>query len=137
MSIPSENLIKENIDLFEKDMMKGLESGIVHYPLTSDPGEPGNVVLTGHSSYSSWAERNFKDSFAIMHNIEIGDKITIYYNQQKYIYQIFEKKITNPDDLSALYQPKDEYFLTTITCTPIGTNQKRLIHVAKQIYPSI
>jgi len=124
-------------DDLQDALLKGLESGIVHYPLTAKPGSAGNVVLTGHSSYYSWAEGDFKDAFAVMHNMEIGDKIIVYYGQKKYVYQIFEKKIVEPEDIGVLEQLNDKHWLTTITCTPIGSNKKRLVDVAKQIYPPV
>lgn len=135
VEVPAENLVKGDSEAFEKDIMLGLEKGIVRYPLTAEPGEEGNVVLTGHSSFYTWKPGDFKDAFASMHNVHIGDKITIYYNQQKYVYEVFEEKVVSPDELSVLDQVKDQHWLTTITCTPIGTNTSRLIHIAKQIYP--
>ncbi len=134
IDISSDNLVNSDTQAFQNDILKGLETGVVHYPMTALPGQKGNFVLTGHSSYYSWKPGEFKDAFASMHNVEIGDKITVYYNQQKYIYEVIEKKVVAPDDVSVLNQPEDDYLLTTITCTPIGTNTNRLIHVARLLY---
>lgn len=133
VNVASENLLKGDSAALEKDILSALENGIVHYPSTKTPGNPGNFVLTGHSSYYSWAKGTFKDAFASMHNMEVGDRIIVYYDQQKYIYEIFDKKIVMPEEVSVLNQPDDANLLTTITCTPIGTNTKRLIHVAKLV----
>jgi LPXTG-site transpeptidase (sortase) family protein len=133
VEISPQNLVSGNLKDFEQDILKGLESGVVRYPLTAKPGEIGNVVLTGHSSYYSWAAGNFKDAFVTMHNIEVGDLLIMYYNQHKYVYKVFEKKVISPEDLSVLEQSTNEKTLTTITCTPIGTAKNRLVHIAKLI----
>lgn len=134
VEIDPANLINGDTEAFQQDILKGLENGVAHYPLTPEPGETGNFVLTGHSSYYSWADGDFKDAFVTMHNVEVGDKITIYYKQKKFIYEVFEKKVVDPTDVSVLENSTDEKILTTITCTPIGTNKYRLIHRARLVY---
>lgn len=133
IDVSEENLLNGNTEALEKDILSALQNGIVHYPSTKVPGNFGNYVLTGHSSYYSWDEGKFKDAFAVMHNMEIGDRIIVYHNQKKYIYEIFDRKTVMPEEVSVLRQPDDQDLLTTITCTPIGTNTKRLIHVARLV----
>lgn len=132
VGVSSKNLIDRDWNALEKDMQEALKEGVIHYPGTSFPGQHGNIVITGHSSYFPWDPGRFKDVFALLHQMKIGDKITIYYNQEKYIYEVTEKKIVLPKDVDVLKQtPKDQ--LTLITCTPVGTNLKRLIVVAEPI----
>lgn len=132
VGVSSKNLIAHDWNALEKDMQEALKDGVIHYPGTSMPGQHGNVVITGHSSYFPWDPGRFKDVFALLHQMKIGDKIMIYHNQEKYIYQVTEKKVVLPDDIDILKQtPEDK--LTLITCTPVGTNLKRLIVIAKPI----
>ena len=66
---------------------------------------------------------------ALLHDVVVGDKIVVYYKQDKYLYEVDEIKIVLPEDVSVLKQtPQNK--LTLITCTPVGTNLKRLIVTA-------
>lgn len=130
--ISSESLIRRDWDALEDEMQEALKDGIVHYPGTSLPGETGNVVITGHSSYFPWDPGRFKDVFALLEDVVEGDKIVIYYDQDKYIYEVTGIEIVLPEDIEILKQtPKDK--LTLITCWPVGTNLKRLVVSAKPI----
>ena len=132
VKVSSENLIKRNWSGLESDIQQALRYGVVHYPGTAEPGENGNVVITGHSSYFSWDPGRFKDVFALLHDVVIGDKIVVYHNQKKYFYQVYDKFIVTPDQINLLTQ-NGENRLTLITCTPVGTNLKRLIVLAHPI----
>jgi len=127
--VSSESLIKRDWAALENEMQEALRNGVVHYPGTSLPGQTGNVVVTGHSSYFPWDPGRFKDVFALLHDVIIGDKIVVYYKQNKYLYEVDNIKIVLPEEINVLKQtPQDK--LTLITCTPVGTNLKRLIVTA-------
>lgn len=135
VNVSSENLIKKDWNALEKDMQNSLKDGVVHYPGTALPGQKGNVAITGHSSYFPWDSGRFKDVFALLHEVQKGDKIVVYYSQEKYIYQVDEIKVVKPNDIDILKQtPGDQ--LTLITCTPVGTNLNRLVVTAKPIEES-
>ena len=112
--------------------MEALRYGIVHFPGTAMPCEHGNIALTGHSSYFPWAQGRFKDVFALLHEIQMGDKILLYHKQTKYIYEVSDIKIVKPDDINVL-DPTEDDRLTLITCTPIGTDLRRLVVTARLI----
>lgn len=132
VKVSSESLIKRDWDALEKDMQEALRDGVVHYPGTSLPGQTGNVVITGHSSYFPWDPGRFKDVFALLHDVVEGDKIVVFYNQDKYLYEVDSIKVVLPENIDVLKQTSDDR-LTLITCTPVGTNLKRLIVSAKLI----
>ncbi|MFH1283997.1 MAG: class E sortase [Candidatus Peregrinibacteria bacterium] len=130
--ISSENLLRRDFSALEKEMQEALRSGVVHYPGTALPGQTGNVVITGHSSYFPWDSGRFKDVFALLHNVVEGDRIVVYNEQKKHVYEVTEIKIVLPSDIDILKQTPDDR-LTLVTCTPVGTNLKRLIVIAKPI----
>lgn len=132
VGVKNENLIARRWEELEKDIQGALRNGVVHYPGTALPGEDGNVVVTGHSSYYAWDAGRFKDVFALLHDVREDDKVVVYFNQKKYIYQITEKKVVLPKDIDVL-KPTNQEQITLITCTPIGTNLKRLILVGKLV----
>ncbi|MBI5413580.1 class E sortase [Candidatus Peregrinibacteria bacterium] len=132
VGVKNENLIARKWDDLEGDIQKSLRNGVIHYPGTALPGDNGNVVLTGHSSYYAWDAGRFKDVFALLHQVKNGDKIVVYFNQKKFIYEVFSIKVVLPKDVDVLAQTQGEQ-LTLITCTPVGTNLKRLVVSAKLV----
>lgn len=132
VDVPEDKLIERNWTALENEIQNALRSGVVHYPGTPLPGESGNVVITGHSSYYPWDPGRFKDVFAVLHNLSPGDEIIIFHRQQKYTYQVTETSKVFPYEVDVLNDYNDDR-LTLITCTPIGTNLKRLIITAKPV----
>lgn len=132
IGVGSENLIARKWEELEKDIQEALKNGVVHYPGTSLPGEPGNAVFTGHSSYYAWDPGRFKDVFSLLHQVEMGDKIIIFHNQKKFVYEVFDISVVKPEQINVLAETQDER-ITLITCTPLGTNLKRLVVSAKRI----
>jgi sortase A len=124
----SQQLIDEN------SFQVSLRSGVVHYPATALPGNRGNVVVFGHSSGQVWAPGEYKFIFAHLDELESNDKIFLEYEGTRYIYRVTGKQVVKPEDVSVLEQTGD-YRLTLITCTPVGTNNNRLIVSADQIVP--
>lgn len=113
---------------------KALEDGVVHYPNTARPGEPGNAVVFGHSSGQVWAPGAYKSVFAHLDKLQRGDKIFLDYQGIRYVYEVSGSSIVPPTEISVL-NPTPDPTLTLITCTPVGTNTNRLIVTAKQISP--
>ncbi len=130
--VNTENLIKRDWGALEKDIQEALREGVVHYPGTAEPGQNGNVVITGHSSYFPWDAGRFKDVFALLHEVNIGDQIIVFDNQKKFLYEVYDKQVILPNQVDVLTQEGDDR-LTLITCTPVGTNLKRLIILAKPV----
>jgi len=133
VEMSSKNLEGENWPELEKQIQGGLRKGVVHYPGTAIPGQIGNVFITGHSSYYPWDSGKFKDVFALLGQLDIGDRFYIFYNQKQYTYEISEKFEVQPSRVDVLSQPKDKRIVTLMTCTPVGTTLRRLIIRANQI----
>lgn len=132
IDVAEDKLIERNWSGLEQDIQDALRSGVVHYPGTPLPGQSGNIVITGHSSYYPWDPGRFKDVFALLHNLNVGDEIIIFHRQKKYTYQVSELEKVFPYEVNVLNDFQDDR-LTLITCTPIGTNLKRLIVTAKPV----
>lgn len=107
-------------------ILQAIQNGVGHYPGTALPGRNGNAFFTGHSSYYWWSEGKYNQVFALLHNLEAGDLIYIYYQGEKYIYRATNKVVVLPTDVHVL-DPTPTPTLSLMTCTPIGTNLKRLI----------
>ncbi len=125
-------IYSERLQDIEDSLQDALKGGVVRYPGTAVPGEQGNVFLTGHSSYYLLAPGDYKDVFALLHKMELGDEVIVYYNQKKVRYKVNEIKEVWPNEVEILEQTND-YRLTLMTCTPIGTNLRRLVVTAIQV----
>lgn len=118
---------------FEKDIQDALRFGVVRYPGTAKPGEPGNVFITGHSAYLPWDWGRYKEVFALLSDLEPGDEYSIYYEGGLHRYRVVKKFEVQPEDVSVLEQTPDRRMSTLMTCTPIGTTLRRLIVQAEEI----
>ena len=122
----------------QKSQLDAMNQGVAHFAIpgaSSVPGQVGNTVLSGHSSNDLFDSGNYKFIFAQLDRLEENDIIYANHGSVRYSYKITEKKIVMPTDVQALVYPTDKPILTLITCTPLGTAEKRLLVVAEQISP--
>ena len=133
VNMSTEHIEGENWSELEKQIQDGLRQGVVHYPGTAEPGQVGNVFITGHSSYYPWDPGKFKDVFAVLGQLEVGDEYYVYYDQKKYTYKVSDKFEVQPENVNVLQQPHDKKISTLMTCTPVGTTLRRLIIRAEEI----
>lgn len=118
----------------EAQFQSELQYGVVHYPKTALPGNPGNVVIFGHSSGVWWTPGDYKFVFSQLDKLENGDKIFIDFDAKRLMYEVTGQKVVDANDVSVL-QPTNGYNLTLITCYPVGSDKQRLIITARQVYP--
>ena len=113
----------------------GLQNGVIQLKNTAHPGEVGNVFITGHSSNYFWDKGSYNQIFSLLNNLELGNNVVVNYQGNLYVYQVTDKNVVIPTDVSVMEQGRDS-LLTLMTCYPVGTNLKRLIVVAKQVSPN-
>lgn len=118
----------------EATIQKYLTQGVVHYYGTADPGEVGNTFITGHSSNFWWIKGKYNYVFVNLDKLAKGDQAIIYHNGNKYVYEVKSKVVVAPTDTSVL-AGTDTPTLSLMTCTPPGTNWKRLIVKLDQVSP--
>lgn len=121
----------------ESDMLKDLENGVAHFAQTAAPGQPGNIIISGHSSNYVWAKGNYNHIFKDLNNLEVGDMINVKTTEHNgrvviYHYEVKEKRVTTAND-QTIFEQGDASELTLSTCWPIGTALKRLIVKAQLI----
>lgn len=114
---------------------EALRKGVVHFPDTALPGEPGNVYIFGHSSDYIWSPGEYKTVFAKLPQIALETEIEITDADGKiFRYAVIDTKVVGPRDLSVLDQQNNEkYLLTLQTSYPLGTALQRFIVVAERI----
>jgi LPXTG-site transpeptidase (sortase) family protein len=137
MTIPSINVttpIIWNIPNTPEATLSNLKNGVIHISGTALPGQKGNVFISGHSSNYPWIRSDYNNIFALLNKMVIGDMVHLKYQQKDYLYKISEIKIVKPDDASVM-QSTNSSILSLMTCTPVGTNLKRLVVIGSQVYP--
>ena len=118
--------------------MKAMEKGVAHFAIpgaNAVPGQVGNTVLSGHSSNDLFDPGDYKFIFAQLDKLQTGDTIYINYNSVRYTYTITKKEVVLPTQVDKLTYATDKPMLTLITCTPLGTAEKRLLVTAEQVAP--
>lgn len=120
----------------EADIENDLESGIVHYPSTSVPGQAGNAAFFGHSSNNIFNKGKYKFAFVLLHTLVQGDTFYLTYNGKLYVYKVISRQIVDPSDVGVLGPVAGQTATATlITCDPPGTSLHRLVVVGQQISP--
>lgn len=114
-----------------------LENGVVHYADTASPGQNGNSVIVGHSSNNIFNKGRYKFVFVLLSRMEQGDTFFIQKDGKRYTYQVYEKKIVKPNDVSVLGATNKTATATLITCDPPGTSINRLVVIGEQISPDV
>jgi LPXTG-site transpeptidase (sortase) family protein len=127
-----ESLIGQDWNELEDQIRESLLNGVVHYPGTADPGERGNVFLTAHSSNVFWEPSPYNSTFALLPKMEVGDDIFVTHDQEEFHYRVISKEEVTPKEVGVLAQGED-FELTLMTCTPVGTTLRRLVVRAELI----
>lgn len=123
----------EGVDAGDKaHYMEALTRGVAHAGGTGLPGQAGVQYYFAHSSgLPFWGGRAV--TFATLYKLNGGDEVVIYRENKKYRYQVVEKRIVNPDDVSLLQARDTSERVVLQTCWPLGTNWQRLLVVADRI----
>ena len=99
------------------------------------PGNIGNTVISGHHNIKG-------EVFRYVVDLEEGDEVDVYVNEQRYPYVVKEKYILRekgvPDDVRNtnarwIAKTTDER-LTLVTCWPYTNNTHRVIVVARPMW---
>ena len=109
-----------------KTILTAIKTGVAHYPGTALPGRAGNVFLTGHSSYYWWNGGKYNRVFTLLNQLKPADLIYIYHEGKEYVYKVRDSIVVLPSQTEVL-KPTAGATLSLMTCTPVGTNLKRLI----------
>ncbi len=122
----------------QRSQLEAMKKGVAHFSIpgaNSVPGEVGNTVISGHSSNDLFDPGDYKFIFAQLEKMQKGDSIYVNYESTRYTYTITKKEVVLPSQVDKLIYDTDKPILTLITCTPLGTAEKRLLVTAEQVAP--
>ena len=110
-----------------------LKQGFWHFPASVYPGEQGLSSIFGHRRYHLPPE---KDTFYHLDKVNVGDRIEIMLQDSTWLeYTVTNTEIIYPSQLQdVLNEQTDKYMLKLFTCTPLGTDEQRLIITAEKTF---
>ena len=130
IQIPKINVnskVIENVDPFsEIEYKSALRQGVAHAKNTSFPGYSGMIFLFAHSSGPPWEQTRNNTIFLKLGKVEQGDRIILYRKGEKFSYVVREKKEVWPSEVNYLLDNTGNELILQ-TCTPVGTDLKRLL----------
>lgn len=113
----------------ESEIKKALDSGVVHYPFSSLPGQGGEVVLLGHSAPPHWPKIKYDWVFSRISELKKGDEIEIVFAGKKLIYVVEAQYfLSKGESLPKIENGKENLFL--VSCWPPGKDLKRIAILA-------
>jgi sortase A len=109
--------------IVQGDSWEELKQGVGHRVGSVNPGERGNIILSGHNDV-------YGEPFRDLEKLETGKEITVYAGKAAFRYIAKAKRVIAPTDLSVL-APSKNPIITLITCTPYRIDSHRLIIIGE------
>lgn len=108
-----------------------LEKGCGWIEKTSLPvgGKSTHASISGHTGLPN------AEMFTKLDQAKLGDVFYIHVLDRLLVYQVDNINTVSPNDTKHLLVEPDEDYVTLVTCTPYGINDKRLLVRGKRIFP--
>ena len=121
IDIPAINV--HNWPVVQGDGWDQLKKGVAQHIPSANPGENGNVVLSGHDDV-------YGEVFRDLDKLQPGDQVILYTMQQQYVYLVTETRIVEPGQVEVM-NPTSDPTVTLISCYPYMVDKKRIVVFAK------
>ncbi|KAA3647691.1 MAG: sortase [Chloroflexi bacterium] len=110
-----------NVDapIVQGDGPESLKQGVGHRIGTTNPGQQGNLVLSGHNDI-------FGQIFRHLDLLEPGDEIIVFSNIRAYTYVITDWEIVEHTAVHVM-DPTEDPSATLISCYPYLLNTERIV----------
>lgn len=116
-----------------EEYTEALRSGVAHAKGSKLPGEMGNIYIHGHSSLGFWQLGKYATVFTLLSKLEPGDRVVLFYKDQRFDYEVFNKETFPGYDITPMIRNYEESVLTLQTCDPPGTTLNRLVVSARLV----
>lgn len=118
----------------EKKYLSALGNGIAHSSASHSPSDgPGTVFLVAHEPLSLIDKRSHSADFILLHRLEKGDNINVFYNGTRYIYSVLQKDVLPGWSVFPISRVTIDPLLVLQTSDPPGTTMNRLVVTATLI----
>jgi len=115
--------LKIDAPIVRGDGPEQLKKGVGQHIGTANPGEIGNMVLSGHND-------TFGEVFRYLDQLKAGDKIIIYTFTRSYTYVVDGWTLVEPSQV-AVMDPTPYESVTLISCYPYLIDNQRIIVTAR------
>jgi len=105
--------------IIQGDGWEQLKKGVAQHLNTANPGEKGNLVLSGHNDI-------YGEVFRYLDRLKAGDEVIIYTHTRSYTYIVDSWFLVEPDQVEVMDPTPDET-LTLISCYPYLIDSDRII----------
>ncbi len=109
----------QNWPVVQGDGWEQLKKGVGQHIGSANPGENGNVVLSGHDDV-------FGEVFRYLDKLQPGDQVILYTLQQQFIYRVTETRIVDPSQVDVMNSTSDPT-VTLISCYPYMVDKQRIV----------
>ena len=111
---------------------KTLDRGVVHYPGSVLPGEPGQTIILGHSAPPNWPDINYDNVFSRLNELNEGDEVFVYFDHREYVYSVIKKIfLEKGEEIPENELTNSDNMLVLISCWPPGKDIRRIAVEAK------
>lgn len=111
--------IEVNAPVVQGDDWEALKRGVGQHIGSADPGEAGNLVLTGHNDI-------YGEVFRHLDELQEGDEITVFSADQAYTYIVRWVEVVEPTAVHVM-DPTENASLTLISCYPYLVDNMRIV----------
>ena len=110
-----------NVDapVVQGDGWEQLKKGVGQHIGTADPGQVGNVVLSGHDDI-------FGEIFRDLDKLKPGDEVIVFTNQKQYTYVVDGTQLVEPTAVDVM-APTGSPDVTLISCYPSLVDKQRIV----------
>lgn len=139
VAVQYENTMGDTAKRTNDLQMAAMRKGVAYFGASgfnARPGQYGNFGIAGHSSNDFTDGGASKFVFAPLLKMKKGDVFYLNYKGTRYTYNVQKIIEVEPTGVSALAVGNKKPMATLITCTPLGTADRRLLVFGEQISPS-
>lgn len=111
--------IEVDAPVVQGDGWEQLKKGVAQHLGSANPGENGNLVLSGHNDV-------FGEVFRNLDQLQPGDKVILFTSQRQYTYVITGTQIVDPTAVEVM-NPTPNVTLTLISCHPYLVDNHRIV----------
>lgn len=116
-----------NIDwpVVQGDSWEELKQGVGHRVGSVNPGERGNMILSGHNDV-------YGEPFRDLEKLQVSSDVMVHAGSTIFRYVVKARRVVVPTELSVL-APSKNPIVTLITCTPYRVDTHRLIIIGELV----
>jgi sortase A len=96
-----------------------LKKGVAHNAASVNPGQQGNIVLSGHNDV-------FGEVFRYLERLKPGDEIVVYTSRRSFTYVVSGWELVEPTQVEVM-SPTPDATITLISCHPYLVDNHRII----------